>query len=30
MWYYRNGKMIDHKAGADIALGTAKQRPDVD
>src|ERR1700679_2211473 len=23
--YYRNGKMIDHKAGADIALNIAKQ-----
>ncbi len=22
--YYRNGKMLDHKAGADIALETAK------
>ena len=23
--YYRNGKMLDHKAGADIALDTAKK-----
>jgi len=24
--YYRNGKMLDHKAGADIALETARRK----